>query len=233
MDAIREYRSRDAGNSGIAVQRLEHFRDPFAVHQEIIVQQYYDIEATRHVLQRMITLHGQTRLAFDHEQSGSACERARILVRYTGDDDQIRPHGLRIDEGDDTFKHFGAPACGEDQADLCIPGGRWQAHFPGQGYLRTDSRIQHSPRRPMHAFLETGKDSPSCAGLNRSDRANGANHSSQHLDDHAIGAADAALLPTPRKRTYPERRSVHCMRCGSWLPAPVPIEQSNNRGAHP
>jgi hypothetical protein len=57
-------------------------------------------------------------------------------------------------------------------------------------------------------FWKPENGSPSRTGLNRPDRAIGASHSSQHLEDHAIDAADAALLPTPRKRALPESRSV-------------------------
>ncbi|ALL64958.1 hypothetical protein K788_0002463 [Paraburkholderia caribensis MBA4] len=92
--------------------------------------------------------------------------------------------------------------------------------------MRTDSRIQHSPRRPMHAFLEAGQRQSVLRGIRSPDRANGASHASQHLGIHAIDAADAALLLTPRKSTHPEAEAR--ADCATALMA-----ARNDTGIHP
>src|SRR5690349_4339374 len=55
-------------------------------------------------------------------------------------------------------------------------------------------------------FWKSDNGSPSCAGFDRPTVP--ASKPCQHLGVHAIDAANAALLPTPRKRALPESRSV-------------------------
>ncbi|KPD19704.1 hypothetical protein ADM96_04585 [Burkholderia sp. ST111] len=118
MDAICEYRSGNAGDRGIAIQDFEDFRNPCAMHQEIIVQEDHDVEVVRHMIQCGIALRGTARLPLDHEHSGLACKVANILIRYARDNDQIRLDSLQIDEGDDMLKELGTAPRGEDQANF-------------------------------------------------------------------------------------------------------------------